>query len=319
MMHRLSYVAKSLAVLLTVSSLAGADPLRLRHRDRMENDAVHVKRQGAASCTNALCVFSEYLATASYSHSSSQLPKATSQPDKVSSPATTSPPKTKATTASPTTTSVKAPDGAHIRVSVAQPKLCSESALQFSSVATAVPTGIVDIQSETGWGDEGSIWNISASNGVELSDFHVPCQGSACTGITGNTESDGKITKNPDGSWSMNVTANMQPSVGLFGNASGGNPVDGKYDLSITSTPPCALPVFQNCSKRSFDPTKDQWEAYSAGTFLTKYLADNNINSLADLLSKASSQFLPTTDAQALICTPDAGKSSHPNLCARHG
>ncbi|KAI4101144.1 MAG: hypothetical protein L6R37_005112 [Teloschistes peruensis] len=285
----------------------------------MENDAVHIKRQGAASCTNALCVFSEYLATASYSHSSSQLPKATSQPDKVSSPATTSPPKTKATTASPTTTSVKAPDGVHIRVSVAQPKLCSESALQFSSVATAVPTGIVDIQSETGWGDEGSIWNISASNGVELSDFYVPCQGSACTGITGNTESDGKITKNPDGSWSMNVTANMQPSVGLFGNASGGNPVDGKYDLSITSTPPCALPVFQNCSKRSFDPTKDQWEAYSAGKFLTKYLADNNINSLADLLSKASSQFLPTTDAQALICTPDAGKLYHPYISARRG
>ncbi|KAL8627500.1 hypothetical protein Q9189_006790 [Teloschistes chrysophthalmus] len=316
-MHCLPSLTKCLAVLLMVSSLAGADPVRLRRRDGMENGAVHIKRQGAASCSDALCVFSEFLATASYSHSSSTLPIATLQPAKVSSAATTSPPIPRATTtASPTTTSIDTPDGAHIRVSVAQPKLCSESALQFSSVATALPTGVVDIQTETGWGDEGSIWNISASNGVELSDFHVPCQGSACTGITGNTESDGKITKNPDGSWSMNVTANMQPSVGLFGNASGGNPVDGKYDLTITSTPPCALPVFQNCSKRSFDPTKDQWEAYSAGTFLTKYLADNNINSLADLLSKASTQFLPATDAQALICTPDSGKSSHFNLAA---
>ncbi|KAL8826951.1 MAG: hypothetical protein Q9170_007206 [Blastenia crenularia] len=208
-----------------------------------------------------------------------------------------------ASTAGP---SQSASQQANIVVSVAQPSLCSESALQYSS-AWSVPTGVIQIRTETGWGDEGSIWNISSNDGVKLADFHVPCQGSSCTGITGNIETDGSIKQNADGSWSMNVTANMQPSVGLFGTGSGGTLVDGKYDLTVTSTPPCALPVFQNCSNRNFDPTADQWEAYSTGPFLEKYLKDNNINSLAGLLSKASSDFLPTTDAQALICTPDAG------------
>ncbi|KAL8662060.1 MAG: hypothetical protein Q9202_005034 [Teloschistes flavicans] len=301
-MYHLPYLATGLAILLTSSSLVEADPVRLRHKDAVEVNEGHFKRQASASCTDALCVLSEALAT----FPSSLLPKSTLKPQ------TTSPPQAKATTTaeSPSTTTNAATQQANIRVSVSQPSLCSESALQFSTVATALPTGFVDIQTETGWGDEGSIWNISASDGVDLTDFHVPCQGSACTGITGNTESDGKITKNPDGSWSMNVTANMQPSVGLFGTASGGNPVDGKYALTITSTPPCALPVFQNCSTRSFNPTQNQWQAYSAGDFLTKYLADNKINSLADLLSKASTQFLPTTDAQALICTPDADSTA---------
>lgn len=197
------------------------------------------------------------------------------------------------------------PQQANIRVSVVQPSLCSTSALQYSS-AWAVPTGVIDISTETGWGDKGSIWNISADDGVQLVDFKVPCQGSSCTGITGNVQKDGSITQNPDGSWSMNVTDNMQPSVALFGNTAGGNPVDGKYDLTVTSTPPCALPVFQNCSGRRFDPTAKQWAAYSTGDFLTKYLADHNIKSLSDLLAKASTDFLPTTDAQGLICNPDA-------------
>ncbi|KAL8774447.1 MAG: hypothetical protein Q9209_000820 [Squamulea sp. 1 TL-2023] len=213
----------------------------------------------------------------------------------------------------PTTTatdqsSTAKPRNANIRVSVAQPSLCSESALQFSS-AYAVPTGRIIIQSETGWGEQGSVWNITANDGVELANFKVPCQGSACTGITGNKEDDGSIVKNPDGSWSMNVTANMQPSVHLVGDASGGNPTDGTYDLTVISTPPCALPIFQNCSARNFDPTADQWEAYSTGPFLTKYLADNNINSLSDLHAKASNDFLPTIDAQGRICNPDAGQN----------
>lgn len=56
--------------------------------------------------------------------------------------------------------------------------------------------------------------------------------------------------------------------MGVFGNASGGELVNGKYDMTITSTPPCALPVFQNCSGRKF-----------------------------------------TTDAQRLICNPNAGQN----------
>ncbi|KAL8849223.1 MAG: hypothetical protein Q9221_005801 [Calogaya cf. arnoldii] len=87
-------------------------------------------------------------------------------------------------------------------------------------------------------------------------------------------------------------------SVQLVDEASGAQPVNGKYDLIITSTPPCALPLFQNCSGRDFDPTQDEWKAYSTGDFLTRYLADNQLNTSTDVLL--------ITDAQSLICTPDA-------------
>ncbi|KAL8733366.1 MAG: hypothetical protein Q9166_002190 [cf. Caloplaca sp. 2 TL-2023] len=97
-----------------------------------------------------------------------------------------------------------------------------------------------------------------------------------------------------------------EPSVIISGQTSGGQPVDGKYDLTITSTPPCALPIFQNCSGRNFDPSDHQWAAYSAGDFLKKYMAKKNINSLSTLLAEASTDFLPTTDAENLVCNPDA-------------
>lgn len=97
------------------------------------------------------------------------------------------------------------------------------------------------------------------------------------------------------------------PSVKITGQTSGGEPLDGKYDLTITSTPLCELPIFQNCSERKFDPSDDQRAAYSTGGFLTKYLAEKNINSLSSLLAEASTDFLPTTDAANLICNPDAG------------
>lgn len=81
------------------------------------------------------------------------------------------------------------------------------------------------------------------------------------------------------------------PSVKITGQTSG-NPIGGKYELTITSTPVCGLPIFQNCSERKFDPSDDQWAAYSAGDFLTKYLAEKNINSLS---SPAAISFRPPT------------------------
>ncbi|KAL8790072.1 MAG: hypothetical protein Q9213_000774 [Squamulea squamosa] len=285
-MHSLSHISSALAIIGAASSLVVAEPFQLSPQPIAKADAVLFKRQDpAATCTDALCVLS---------HAQETMPSTTKQDNG---------PTTTATDQS----STAKPRNANIRVSVAQPSLCSESALQFSS-SYAVPTGQIIIQTETGWGEQGSVWNITANDGVELANFKVPCQGSACTGITGNKEEDGSIVKNPDGSWSMNVTAKMQPSVHLVGDASGGNPTDGNYDLTVTSTPPCALPIFQNCSARDFDPTADQWEAYSTGPFLTKYLADNNINSLSDLHAKASNDFLPTIDAQGRICNPDAGE-----------
>ncbi|KAL8692929.1 MAG: hypothetical protein Q9218_002130 [Villophora microphyllina] len=228
-----------------------------------------IRRQATGSCKDALCVLTRAIA-----------------PTTTAAPATGTTVLLGATTTaeSPSTTSEAEPQGAGIRVSVAQPSLCFESALQFST-SQAFPTGYIDIETETGWGDQGSIWNISANHGVQLSDLRVPCQGSACTGVNGQApEQDGSITQNPDGSWSLNVTANMQSAVGIFGTASGGNPANGKYNLTITSTPPCALPLVKNCSTRTFDPSADQWKAYSTGPFLTNYLAKNNINSLSGIL-----------------------------------
>lgn len=313
-MHPLSSLSKGFAFCIAVSSLVAAEPLRYRQRPAEVVEVIHVKRQETTStstCTDAaaLCILNDALAT----FPSSILAKLSTTTSTTSSQSSS--------TDTPTTTSSSQAKGGIIQVTVVQPSLCSTSALQFSS-AYSVPTGIIQIHAGSpnqGWGVEGSIWNITANDGVELNDFHVPCQGSACTGITGNKEEDGSIVKNPDGSWTMNVTANMQPSVALFGNASGGNPSDGTFDLTVTSTPPCALPVFQNCSGRRFDPTANQWDAYSTGPFLESYLAKNNINSLSGLLAKASNDFLPTTDAQRLICNPDAGESPLPNRCFRSG
>ncbi|KAL8655973.1 MAG: hypothetical protein Q9226_002835 [Calogaya cf. arnoldii] len=263
-MHTLFHLSSSCALFAAISSsvAAGHGPIIPKLQDP------------AATCADTQCVFSHYYASISSAK--------TLQNNQ----------------AAATTTAVGSGGGpAQVKISVAQPTLCSASVLQFSS-AYNVATGSVVIrtapEATSGWGELGSIWEISANDGVQLENFRVPCAGSSYTGITGNKEEDGSIVKNADGSWKMNVTANMQSSVHLVGEAFRGQPVNDIYDLTVTSTPPCALPVFQNCSGRDFDPTQDQWEAYSTGDFLTKYLADNQLNSLSSLLSKASTDLLPT-------------------------
>ncbi|KAL8663363.1 MAG: hypothetical protein Q9168_008103, partial [Polycauliona sp. 1 TL-2023] len=299
------------------SSLTAADPIPLSHRRRAaEANALLQERQDRSShCTTlvgpavGVCILGEALST----FPSSLRPKATPPPGAATTTAKDN--DAPSTTAPPEASESGTGGGPFVvKVSVAKPSLCSESALQFSSSWPA-PTGSLQIEAsgvsgEAQWGEEGSVWNISASDGVKLSDFRVPCQGSACTGITGNTEASGKITENPDGSWSFTVTPNMQPSVALFGDASGGTlGSDGKFDFQVTSTPPCGKPIFQNCSSRDFDPTADQWKAYSAGDFLKKYISDNNINSLAQLHDMAAKDFLPTIDAEGRTCNPDAGQN----------
>ncbi|KAL8989958.1 MAG: hypothetical protein Q9169_008240 [Polycauliona sp. 2 TL-2023] len=299
-------------LLLAASSLTAAKPLVLSHRHAAEAKPALVERQEDPSshCTTLVgaaigaCILNEALAT----FPSSLQPQQTPAPGPTTtddSPTTTAPPgeEESGTGGGPF----------YVKVSVAKPSLCSESALQFSSSWPA-PTGSLrisgsDVSGEAAWGEEGSVWNISASDGVKLENFRVPCQGSICTGITGNTEEDGKIEENDDGSWTFTVTPNMQPSVALFGDASGGNlGDDGKFDFQVTSTPPCGKPVFQNCSDREFLASTEQWEAYSAGDFLRKYVEDNEIKSLSALELKASEDFLPGLDDQARRCTPDVAE-----------
>lgn len=184
--------ASGLAFLSITPFLIAAEPIRLGHKQAAELEPMLHRRQAVATPSNALDVLQAALPTSTTAAAPSiAAPSMSTAVD--DSPTTT-------TGDSPSTTSDTGPQQANIRVSVAQPSLCSESALQFSS-SYSVPTGVINIQTDTGWGEEGSIWNITANDGVQISDMHVPCQGSACTGITGNTESDGQITQNPDGSW----------------------------------------------------------------------------------------------------------------------
>ena len=162
---------------------------------------------------------------------------------------------------------------------------------------------------------------LPAGSGVLLQDVKANCQGSSCTTAgqvsTGNQVGNGIITDNSDGvwsvwssafichplrnHWSLNVTKEMQTQRIVTGNivVSG---VAGNSSLTITSTPPRALPIAQH-----FDPSADQWKAYTTGEFLTAYIAENQLTSLQALFVQASSEFLPTTVAEGLICNPDAG------------
>lgn len=98
----------------------------------------------------------------------------------------------------------------------------------------------------------------------------------------------------------------MQSQVMVTGSIVGSGAA-GDLSLTITSMPPCALPVAENCSSRNFDPSEDQWAAYTTEDFLTAYIAEHKLTSLQTLFAQATSDFLPTTVAEGLICNPDAG------------
>lgn len=161
-MHIVSQVSMGLALLVVASSLAAAGHVPVQHKRAGEADRLLGKRQAAQSCADTLCASSDLLATVP----SSLRPKTTAPPATTIAPLDS----TTSTTgeSSSTTTDAGSGDGggqADILVSVAQPSLCSESILQFSS-SYSVPTGNIRIAAETeGWGVEGSIWNITANDG----------------------------------------------------------------------------------------------------------------------------------------------------------
>lgn len=72
----------------------------------------------------------------------------------------------------------------------------------------------------------------------------------------------------------------------VFGDFCGSSPVDSKVDLTITSTPPCALPIAQNCTNTTFQPTANQWDAYSVDTWLASYLTKHNIQDYVELYNQ---------------------------------
>lgn len=78
------------------------------------------------------------------------------------------------------------------------PSLCTVGQIAFSSTKV-MPTGSFVIEGD--WGVAGSVWNLSASGGLKLSDFGSGGQAVAQYFVT-----------NPDGSVSFTV-----PSGGWFG------------------------------------------------------------------------------------------------------
>lgn len=108
-----------------------------------------------------------------------------------------------------------------------------------------------------------------------------------------------------DGSWYMNVTDNMQPSLKVSGlllpksAASKRSPnrhlasrdANKTYILHVRGLPPCGLPVAANCTNRESYGNTTQWEAYQVDKFMKSYLSKNNIKSFEMFRSKAMDDF----------------------------
>jgi hypothetical protein len=185
----------------------------------------------------------------------------------------------------------------------APPTICTSSDYSYET-KLSVPTGWVFIAAgDSGWGPEGSVWNVSTGAGAKLTGMEAKCQGSSCTSIYGNPENNGTMKERADGSWYMDVTANMQPSLMISGlllsDTSGQN---NSYPLDILGVPPCGLPVANNCTSRNFTVDHQQWEAYQVDTFMKSYLVNNNINDFDAFRKKAMEDFEPTMTADSKIC-----------------
>ena len=88
------------------------------------------------------------------------------------------------------------------------------------------------------------------------------------------------------------LTRSTVQAISVVGLTTGGDPVNGTFDLSITSTPPCALPVAENCSSSTFDPSADQWVAYSTDKWLASYISNHSIETFGGLYDAVSKEFL---------------------------
>ncbi|KAJ5178689.1 hypothetical protein N7492_001899 [Penicillium capsulatum] len=173
-----------------------------------------------------------------------------------------------------------------------------------------MPTGSIIIRNDgAGWGPQGTIWNITAGAGGVLGNFEASCQGSSCTGnVAGHKAEDGSMKRRPDGSWYLNVTANMQPSLMIMGELTAPNnrkrrhPGGTKYPVEVFGIPPCGRAVIGNCSDRAYRRTPEQWGAYQMDRFVKNYTKANNIHSLEQLQEKAFREFLPGANHQDESC-----------------
>lgn len=193
----------------------------------------------------------------------------------------------------------------------AVPTICKSDNFDYHT-KMSVPTGYVRIKAGgNGWGEQGSIWNITIGAGAKLTDVKAACQGSACTGINGdgNEVNSGKMTQRKDGSWYMKVTPNMQAGLMISGllvddsNHRRRRDVrQRRYALDVSATPPCGLPVADNCSDTEFAGDIKDWEAYKVDNFMDSYLTDRGINSFNLLRERGSRDFWTKWQSGHTVC-----------------
>lgn len=203
----------------------------------------------------------------------------------------------------------------------APPTICKSADYAYET-KMSVPSGWVFIHAgHTGWGPEGSVWNISTGGGAKLTQVKAQCQGSSCMGYSGDPLASSQTKQRSDGSWYLKVTPNMQPSLSISGlllpidpgtsnytdkqslnGRDSSNDTITKYPLDILGTPPCGQYIAVDCSDPTWRVTPKLWQAYKMDEFLKTYLSKKNIKSFDGLMTQSIQDFEPPSDVDGQFC-----------------
>ncbi|KAJ5182388.1 hypothetical protein N7492_000004 [Penicillium capsulatum] len=216
-----------------------------------------------------------------------------------------------------TTTSSSSETGLDVvtQVTVTKPPaLCTASTYKYET-KMSLPTGYVLIfAGESGWGNEGYIWEISSGPGSKLVNVSAKAQGGSAASFTANgAKDDGDVKQRKDGSWYMNVTADMQPSLKLSAillekdtpppqDTRKRNAPSKKFPVTVSGGPDCPRPVAGNCTARGFSATTKQWEAFSVDDFMDWYVEKNDITDFQTFRAKAYKDFVEPSEDKGTIC-----------------
>ncbi|KAJ5162537.1 hypothetical protein N7492_007929 [Penicillium capsulatum] len=205
-----------------------------------------------------------------------------------------------------------------VTVGAPQTRVCSDP---FYSVSTqvSIPTGAIYIGTgNTEWGEPGTIWNISTGGGAKLTHMQAKCQGSSCAGINGdgNKNHDGKMIQLADGSWSMNVTEDMQASLRISGVLTANTKArraskdslkfpraETKYPLKITGRPNCGYVAPKACDTNFFF-SQQNWDAYRVEDFMESYISDHSLTNVDNLRARLYFDFYDTSQEQCDVTDP---------------
>ncbi|KAJ5183390.1 hypothetical protein N7492_001006 [Penicillium capsulatum] len=132
------------------------------------------------------------------------------------------------------------------------------------------------------------------------------------------------MVKRPDGSWYLNVTASMHPSINILGELVDDGSEQNKnrrrkfrrdagYPLAVSGVPPCGLPIVQTCNASSkFKADGDQWKALHVDDFMESYIDKTGVKSFDEFRSQAMQDFDSNVDDQRCDITSEAFSCSAP-------